>query len=203
MRHAAHNTAKQSAARRIHGVVLLGVLALLSTASPHAFAQNSAAEYQVKAAFVFHFAQLVDWPSETSDAPEQSITLCLFDDGTHNRDFRSTLQGKTLGARAFSVRELHKVQDAQGCDILFLTREEIRRQRELLAGLKGQPVLTIGETDSFLKDGGMVRFRLEGDKIRFDINLAAAENARLRISSRLLLLASRIFRGSVEMQGGM
>jgi hypothetical protein len=63
------------------------------------------------------------------------------------------------------------------------------------------PILTVGETSDFLSDGGMIRFHLEEDKIRFDINLAAAESARLKISSRLLLLATSVSRSGVTDRG--
>jgi hypothetical protein len=76
--------------------------------------------------------------------------------------------------------------------MLFLSRDEARNQAAILKSLRGTPVLTVGETDNFLSDGGMIRFHLEENRIRFDIDLDAAESAHLKISSRLLLLASMV-----------
>jgi hypothetical protein len=64
--------------------------------------------------------------------------------------------------------------------------------------MRGMPVLTVGETSNFLSDGGMIRFHLDEGRIRFDINLAAAESSHLQISSRLLLLASSVTQSGVS-----
>jgi hypothetical protein len=156
-------------------------------------AQSTAEEYQVKAAFLFHFAQLIEWPASAGD---QSVNLCVFDDEPHRKELRTTLDGKPIGTRSFHVRVLGQTQDIQGCNILFLSRDEVRRQTATLRSLHGAPVLTVGETDNFLSDGGMIRFHLEGDKIRFDINVSAADSANLKISSRLLLLATAVTPGT-------
>lgn len=93
------------------------------------------------------------------------------------------------------VRLLSQVQAAQGCNILFLSHDESLRQAAVLKSLRGQPVLTVGETDNFLSGGGMIRLRLDEDKIRFDINAGAADSSQLKISSRLLLLATTVTLG--------
>lgn len=80
--------------------------------------------------------------------------------------------------------------------MLFISRSEDRRLAVLLANLRNAPVLTVGEADDFLGAGGMIRFCLEGNKVRFEINREAAESARLRISSQLLLLAKKVVGGN-------
>ena len=155
-------------------------------------AQIAAAEYRVEAAFVFHFAQLVDWPSDALSVPTESFNVCLFDDEPYRQEFQPTLEGKPIGRLTMHVRLLDRSQGAENCRILFLSRNENRRQAELIRTLRGLPVLTIGDADGFLTEGGMIRFQLERDKIRFDINLATAETSHLKISSRLLLLATSV-----------
>jgi hypothetical protein len=87
---------------------------------------------------------------------------------------------------------LDQRQNVQGCNILFLSRDEARHQFAILRSVRDLPVLTVGETNEFLADGGIIHFQLEGDKIRFDINAAGAGSSHLRISSRLLLLAASV-----------
>jgi len=196
---------RRTPALRHRGRSALACLCILMTlaATPMSLiGQGSAAEYQVKAAFLFHFAQLVDWPPDAFGPAGQSISLCLFDDEPERQEFQETVEGKSLGDRTLHVRLLHDQQDLQGCNILFLSLDEARRQHAVLSSTQGQPVLTIGETDTFLKDGGMIRFHLEGDRVRFDINLPASESSKLKISSRLLLLASQVLRGSAAGSGG-
>ena len=180
---------------------LLGFVLLISGVSQSARAQSTPDEYQVKAAFLFHFAQFLGWPADALNAADPSLSLCIFDDEPRRKELQSTIEGKSIGARVFRVRQLSQPQDIQGCSILFLSRDESRRQAPVLKSLRGMPVLTVGETSNFLSDGGMIRFHIEEGKIRFDINLAAAESSHLQISSRLLLLATSVNRGGVADRG--
>jgi hypothetical protein len=180
---------------------LLCIAVLVAGASQTARAQSAADEYQVKAAFLFHFAQFVDWPGDVLNARDPSLKLCILDDEPRRQELQSTIEGKTIGSRLFHVRLIGQPQDVQGCNILFLSRDETRRQTAILKSLHGIPVLTVGETSNFLSDGGMIRFHIEEDKIRFDINLEAAESSHLKISSRLLLLATSVTRGGVADRG--
>ena len=176
--------------------------ALLVSALPQpAFAQSAADEYQVKAAFLFHFAQFVDWPASALINSDPSLKLCIFDDEPRRQVLQSTIDGKTLGARVFHVRLISQVEEIQGCNILFLSRDQARRQTAILRSLRGTSVLTVGETPNFLSDGGIIRFHLEQDKIRFDINLGAADSSNLKISSRLLLLATSVTRNANSDRG--
>ncbi|MGO9318295.1 MAG: YfiR family protein [Terracidiphilus sp.] len=150
----------------------------------------------MKAAFLFHFAQLVDWPGGALNAGDHSINLCIFEDEPRRHELQSAIEGKIVDARVLHLRLLGKTSQIQGCNILFLSRDEAWRQPETLRSLRGLPVLTVGETANFLTDGGMIRFHLGDNKIRFDINLRAADLSHLKISSRLLLLATSVNRGN-------
>jgi hypothetical protein len=83
----------------------------------------------------------------------------------------------------------------RGCNMVFISRSENRHLAAILANLRNSPILTMGEGDDFLVSGGMIRFCLEGDRVRFEINREAAESARLKISSKLLLLARNVAGG--------
>lgn len=180
---------------------LVLLVSLIWGAAQSVRAQSDVDEYQVKAAFLFHFAQLLDWPPDSLNASDRSITLCIFGDEPRRQELQSTVEGKLIGARAFHVHAISQPQEIQGCNILFLSRDEARRQSAILKSLRGVPVLTVGETSNFLSDGGMIRFHLEEGKTRFDINLAAAESSHLQISSRLLLLATSVTGGGVADRG--
>ncbi|MGD0799907.1 MAG: YfiR family protein [Terracidiphilus sp.] len=174
---------------------------LVSGAWQLARAQAAADEYKIKAAFLFHFAQLVEWPADSLSSRDPSLNLCIFDDEPQLAEVQNTVEGKPVGARVLHLRPLSPAQELQGCNILFLSRDQAQRQAAILRRLRGQPVLTVGESANFLSEGGMIRFHLEADKIRFDINLGAADAARLKISSRLLLLASAVIRSNGTNRG--
>ena len=196
---APYNSAMEASFGRRHISVsifaLLCIAVLVAGASQTARAQSAADEYQVKAAFLFHFAQFVDWPAGVLTASDPSLTLCIFKDEPRGMEFQSTIEGKTLGSRVFHVRLISQLQEIEECNILFLSRDQTRRQTAILQSLRGLGILTVGETPNFLSDGGIIRFHLVEDKIRFDINLEAAEAAHIKISSRLLLLATSVTRG--------
>lgn len=183
------------------GLALLSIFLLILELPQYARPQPVAEEYQVKAAFLFHFAQFVNWPPGVLNSNDSSLILCVFDDEPREQEFQSTIEGKVIGARVLHVRQISHSQEVQGCNILFLSRDEARRQSAILKNLRGMPVLTVGETDNFLSDGGMIRFHLDEDKIRFDINLDGAESSHLKISSRLLLLATSVTQSGIPNRG--
>jgi hypothetical protein len=176
-------------------MVFLCLVLIFSSALKPARAQTTAEEYQIKAAFLFHFAQFVEWPDSSMNGRDLSLNLCIFDGDPHLMEIRNSIEGKPIGPRIFHVRELSPAQEIQGCHILFISRDEVRRQSAMLKSLRGLPVLTVGETSNFLTDGGMIRFHTVDNKIRFDINLGAADLSHLKISSRLLMLATTVNRG--------
>jgi hypothetical protein len=177
-------------------VVFLCLLVLVAEAPRVACAQSAADEYRIKSAFLFHFAQFVEWPPGALNSGDASLNLCIFDDEPRLADLRSTIDGKPIGGRVFHVVPLGASQELRGCNMLFFSRNEARRQDGVLKRLRGQPVLTVGESASFLPDGGMIRFHIEENKIRFDVNLGASDASHLKISSQLLLLASVVIRSN-------
>ena len=158
------------------------------------WAQPASDEYHMKAAFLFHFAQLVEWPADAFDLSGSSLFLCTLEDDAFYDELENTIEGKQVGSRTIRIRHIHFSQATRDCNLLFVSKKESKRLP--LATLRNLPVLTVGEADDFLSSGGMIRFRLAEDKIRFDINLEAADSSHLKISSRLLLLANSVTRGS-------
>jgi hypothetical protein len=168
-------------------VVLLISIALQGIAHP----QSSADEYRVKAAYLFHFAQLVDWPPSAFGQDDKSVFFCTYGDDPFHGELEK-MEGKQIQARSVRVRHLKETEDARNCQILFVDKSQRKHFAILLAQLGGAPVVTVGESDNFVQEGGVIRFCLEDNKVRFEINLEAAERARLKISSRLLLLAKTV-----------
>jgi hypothetical protein len=173
-------------------MLLVALASLLLEGGNKCRAQTTAAEYQVKAAFLFHFAQLVDWPADGQGTKNNSLFLCTFGGDPFQGALEATVEGKTIGNRAIHVRHLTQPKDMQSCQVVFFGKAASKSIPTLIAGLQKAPVLTVGETAGFLDAGGMIRFLLEEDKVRFEINLEAAEAARLKIGSRLLILAQNV-----------
>jgi hypothetical protein len=161
-------------------------------------AQSSDDEYRVKAAFLFHFAQLVDWPADTVKATDGSLFLCTVGDDPFQGALESTVAGKAVGTRVLRIRHLKETEDMHACQMVFLGKAQSKHIPALLAGLHNAPILTVGETPGFLESGGMVRFLLADNNVRFAINVAAANAAGLKIGARLLILAQNVLGESRE-----
>ncbi len=99
------------------------------------------------------------------------------------------MSGKLLEGRGFSVHRIEDLEPNCDCQILFVPAAQYKRFRQAAGGLRASGVLTVGETPGFAAQGGVINFKLEGDRLRFEINIDAAERERLRISSKLLSLA--------------
>jgi hypothetical protein len=172
-------------------LVLLLSLLLAGTAKI-VRAQSDENEYRVKAAFLFHFAQLVDWPPDALSGAGNSLYLCTLAEDPFQGALESTVEGKTIGKRVIHIRHLDQSVEMRKCHVLFLGKAQGKRTRALVAALRNAPVLTVGETSDFLADGGMIAFLLDENRVRFDINLAASQSAGLTIGSRLLVLAKNV-----------
>jgi YfiR/HmsC-like len=146
-------------------------------------AQHASLEYQVKAAYLFNFTKFVDWPDDAvaSGAP---LSICVAAPNPFGQALEETIKGELVAGRPLTSRV---VRDANGCHVLFIP--EGASAAPLLREVRTRPVLTIGESDDFLRAGGVVNFVMQDGKVRFEISQEAAARAQLRISSRLLRLA--------------
>jgi hypothetical protein len=152
-------------------------------------------EYEVKAAFLFHFAQFVDWPEESFHGPNSPFVYCTIGFDPFQGTLDSTLNGKTVGGRGFEVRHFKQAQEARGCHLLFIGEEQKRQIPGVLAQFRGAPVLIVGESEGFVEEGGMIGFSVEDSKVRFEVSLEAAQKSALKINARLLALAKTVIGG--------
>lgn len=159
---------------------------------PDARAADQPTEYQLKAAYLYHFAQFVEWPPSAFPQSNSPLIVGVLGENPFGPDLRRVVQGKVLGNHPIIVQEFHSLSDMTNqCQILFISTSE-KRLPDIFASLNGTSTLTVGEADRFTESGGMIRFVTEGGKIRFQINQTAAEKAGLKMSFKLLSLASKV-----------
>lgn len=175
--------------------MLLAALAALCPGRGAGGQGGSSSEYAVKAAFLFHFAQFVEWPAESFQGASSPYVYCTMGVDPFKGALDTTLSGKTVGGRTFEVRHLKQGKEAQGCHLLFIGEEQERLFSPVATQLQGTPVLIVGESEGFVGEGGMVGFALEDNRVRFEVNLEAAEKAKLKISAKLLALAKTVIGG--------
>jgi hypothetical protein len=136
-------------------------------------------EYAVKAAFVAKFPQCVKCPAGASGSTTVGV---LGDD-----PFGGALE------RLVRVKRGSRVEELKGCQIVFIAKSERASLSSILSSLAGTSVLTVGESDGFARQGGVIGFTLEGDKVRFEINLGAARRLGLRLDPQFVQLAVRVY----------
>ncbi len=177
---------------------MIGGIALLILLCWNAGADEpTASKDEVKAAFLFNFAKFVEWPdgASASNAPIRIGVL------GRNDSFSSTLEriisGKQIDGRPVVLESYDDLPQAHP-HILFVSPLEKRILRRALANAVGSSVLTVSEIEGFCEAGGMINFRLEGRKMRFEINPKAAERQKLKLSSKLLGVALRLVETEAE-----
>jgi len=157
--------------------------------------QASADEYRVKAAYVYNFAKFVEWPSDTSTAVGEPLTIAVLGQDPFGSILDQTVADKTVRGRRLLIRRAATIQEALQCQIVFIPPSEEYRLGDVIRAAEGKSVLTIGESSQFARRGGIIGLRIEENKIRFDVNVQAAERARLVLSSQLLKLAHIVTEG--------
>jgi hypothetical protein len=175
------------APRRVAAAVAAAVL--LARAVPAATPAAPPREHEVKAAFLYHFAQLVEWP-ESAGGPGEPFVVAVVGEDPFGPALEA-LAGKSVRARPIEVRRYSSAGAMDGVrpQLLFAGGDAEAVDRAL-AAVEGQPVLTVGERAGFAERGGMIGFRVTPEgRVGFDINLRRAERAGLKMSSQLLKLA--------------
>ncbi len=158
--------------------------AILCTAQ--AFGQDASLEYQVKAAYLFNFTKFVEWPAAALPDGEP-LTICVAGENPFGPTLDATIRGESVNGRPLQARA---AQPPAGCHVVFVPRGV--DAAAALRPFRSLPALTVGESDGFLRRGGMINFVIDDGRVRFEINQEAAERAHVRISSRLLRLARPI-----------
>ena len=174
--------------------VLIAWAFFTATGSPAQ--QPKPSEYQVKAAYLYNFGRFVKWPAGIAAGKGDSFAVCVLGRDPFGPILDSTLAGEALEGKPVAIRRIAREQDAADCRILFVSSTEEHHLKEILAAIDQAGVLTVSDIPEFSRRGGMIQFVMEGDRVRFEINLATAESARLVLSSELLKVAAAVRRNA-------
>jgi len=167
---------------------MLALMAMMTAAWPAA--AQRAGEYQVKAAYLYHFLNFVEWPETAFQGQGAPFEICVFGTDPFGPDLDHVIDNKQVRGRSIRVRRSAGASPPGGCHILFIAESERTRVHWVLESVAKQPTLTVGELPGFEESGGMVRFIVHSDIVRLRINSRPAAEAGLKISSRLLSVAT-------------
>jgi YfiR/HmsC-like len=153
---------------------------------------QAASEYQVKAAYLYNFAKFVEWPARDFATPLAPIRLCVLNDQAFESELNQIVTGKTITGRPVNVVPVRNGEQSRSCHILFINSYQDRQVLPILEALRDTSVLTVGQSKSFVEEGGIINFVLQDNRVQFQVNHKAANRAGLHISSRLLSVAKRV-----------
>jgi hypothetical protein len=143
-------------------------------------------EYDLKAAFLFNFAQFVEWPPEAFSDASAPFVIGVLGEDPFGKSLDEIVAHEAVHSRKIVVRRYRNVQEIETCHILYVGGTEASGLSRALAQLDGRHILTVGETDLFTRNNGIIQFLVVENKLRLRINVDAAKMAKLSISSQLL-----------------
>ncbi len=152
--------------------------------SPSQLSAQSRDERAVRAAYVFNLTRYVDWPPETKE-----VVIGFWGNRNTAAVFQRMLDGRSIGSKIIRLVPIQQDKDSVGCNIIYFEDGPEKHASSMIDGSAGRNVLTIGETASFTRDGGMIALINVDEQIQIEVNLDVAQQAGIHISSRLLSLA--------------
>ena len=159
---------------------------VVSIAASFGFAQTGVPIADLKAAFLFNFAKFTEWPGLS---PRDDIVYCVVGDDSVASALSKTVRGQQIAGRRLQVRTRVNASAWAACHVLFVSESHREHTAASLAVLRTAPVLTVSDANGFADAEGISELEVESGRMRFAINVPAAERAGLRLSSRLLSLA--------------
>lgn len=148
-------------------------------------------EYEVKAAFLYNFAKFAEWPPEAFSSEAGVLKICVLGQDPFGGYFDRLIAGKTINNRKLELEHISDIDHAKRCQILYVPSTE-KQQKQILQSLMGERVLTVGDSGGFAQSGGVINFLLQDSRVRFDINVDAVSRSGVKLSAKLLSLATII-----------
>jgi hypothetical protein len=153
---------------------------------------TTAGEYEVKAAYIYNFAKFIEWPKEVFTDDTSPFVVGIVGEDPFNGTIDAAFADKSFNNRKFIIKRYKASDEIDFCHILFISSSEEKRMTDILLKANTAGTLTVGDGKSFFDAGGIINFVLVESKVRFEINLGAAGKAGLKISSKLLKLATLV-----------
>jgi len=159
-----------------------------------ALGQKKPSEYQVEAAYLYNFGRFVEWPSQATAVRTDTFTICVLGQDPFGSSLDAALVGEKIGNRSVVAKRISVARESADCQILFISSSEANRLNKIIEALDKSAVLTVSDIPQFSQQRGMIQFVLEENRIRFEVNLTAAQRAGLALSSELLKVATAVRR---------
>ena len=170
---------------------LVAFIAILSALLPGNQASSQVNPNELKAVFLFNFAQFVEWPASAFPSSDAPLVIGVLGTDPFGKTLDDVLRNERARNRRLALERHKRLSDIQTCHILYISKSEQAHMDEILEAFRNRPVLTVAETDDFAREGGMIQL-ITDRKVRLRINLKVAKAAGLSISAKMLQLADVI-----------
>ncbi len=150
-------------------------------------------EYQVKAVFLYNFANFIKWPKNTFSNPDTPFSICILGDDPFQQEIDITIRNEKIEQRPVVIQRLNNLIKINICQILFISQSETNYLKDILNTLQKYPILTVSDIDTFVIAGGMIQFFVQNRRVGFYIAPDVLKTINLEISANLLRVA-KIFR---------
>jgi hypothetical protein len=178
---------------RLGSRLATAALAVLCLAPmPVAAVAAESLEYSVKAAYLSKFGIYVEWPDNAFSSTNSDIGICLVGEDPFGAKLDEAARGQRIGDRAIVVRRLQNMTRDSGCHILYIGGDDPQRTSQIIESLRDSTVLTVTDIGGIQEGVGVINFVVKDNRVRFDIDDAAAGRNGLTISSKLLGLALNV-----------
>lgn len=162
----------------------------IAHARPGARPPAEAPRYAMEANFLLNFTRFVEWPSDAFANPTAPFVICILGDDPFGGVLHRLMKGERVAAHKVVERHIWHDPPPRACQIIYVSASG-KNVPAILHGIS-HGVLTVGDSQSFCREGGIIQFAIEDRHVRFDINRVAAANAGLTLSARLMSVARSV-----------
>lgn len=168
---------------------LLSIFIFVSTSA----AEQVAEEYQIKAVYLFNFGSFFTWPNQVFK--DQTFYICVLGQDPFSTNLDITVKNEKIEGRPVVIKRLTHIKDSDACQILFISHSEEKQLRKIFQFLGKKPILTVGDSERFAVQGGMIQFFVNDHRqVRFSIVPEIIKATGLIVSANLLEIAQIIRR---------
>jgi len=185
---------KRGVARRIWSVTI--VICFLISLNTCVLAQSAPpSEYEIKAACLYNFAKLIEWPENAFENDDIPFFIGVLGEDPFGGALERVIQDRTIGERKIAIR---RSSGHASCQLLFISSSESENISSVLKTIEGRHVVTVGEFDDFVDQGGVIELFIEDNKVRFSVNVDAAKRAGVTMDSDLLRLSTVVEKDTTD-----
>jgi len=170
------------------------IILLILSSSPISHAAQVAKEYQIKAVFLYNFANFIRWPRSAFTNSQAPFNICILGEDPFQQGINVMVENEEVKGHAVKIQRLDNVKNADRCQILFISQSERFDLDQILSSLQQRPILTVSDMKNFVTQGGMIQFFEQNRRVRFYIAIDTLKEAGLKASVNLLRIAKIVRR---------